>query len=63
MAALMQEIPFADQIHMIPFSAVKGDGVEQLRAIIDEIAQDDAESGKGGCHADKRLRKTLYHDV
>ena len=29
MAALMQEIPFADQIHMIPFSAVKGDGVEQ----------------------------------
>ena len=43
MAALMQEIPCADQIHMIPFSAVKGDGVEQLRAIIDEIAQDDAE--------------------
>ena len=46
MAALMQEIPFADQIHMIPFSAVKGDGVEQLRAIIDEIAQDDAEQAR-----------------
>lgn len=46
MAALMQEIPFADQIHMIPFSAVKRDGVEQLRAIIDEIAQDDAEQAR-----------------
>lgn len=46
MAALMQEIPCADQIHMIPFSAVKGDGVEQLRAIIDEIAQDDAEQAR-----------------
>ena len=46
MAALMQEIPFADQIHMIPFSAVKEDGVEQLRAIIDEIAQDDAEQAR-----------------
>ena len=34
------------QIHMIPFSAVKGDGVEQLRAIIDEIAQDDAEQAR-----------------
>ena len=43
---MMQEIPFADQIHMIPFSAVKGDGVEQLRAIIDEIAQDDAEQAR-----------------
>ena len=41
MAALMQEIPFADQIHMIPFSAVKGDGVEQLRAIIDGVEQKD----------------------
>ena len=38
--ALQSEIPFADQIHMIPFSAVKGDGVEEIREIIDEIATD-----------------------
>ena len=38
--ALQSEIPLADQIHMIPFSAVKGDGVEEIREIIDEIATD-----------------------
>ncbi len=37
---LQTELPCADQIHMIPFSAVKGDGVEEIREIIDEIAED-----------------------
>ncbi len=41
--ALQTEIPYADQIHMIPFSAVKGDGVEELREIIDEIAEENRE--------------------
>ena len=40
LAALQTELPCADQIHMVPFSAVKGDGVEQLREIIEEIAQE-----------------------
>jgi GTP-binding protein len=39
--ALQSELPCADQIHMIPFSAMNGDGVEELRAIIDEISQED----------------------
>ena len=40
LAALQTELPCADQIHMVPFSAVKGDGLEQLREIIEEIAQE-----------------------
>lgn len=36
--ALQTEIPCADQITMIPFSSEKGDGVEEVNAIIDEIA-------------------------
>lgn len=38
--ALQSELPFADQITMIPFSAQTGEGVDQVRAIIDDIAQD-----------------------
>lgn len=38
--ALQEELPYADQLHIVPFSAVKGDGVEQLRQIIDEIASE-----------------------
>lgn len=41
--ALQTEIPYADQIHMIPFSAIKGDGVEELREVIDEIAEENRE--------------------
>ena len=42
--ALQTELPCADQIHMVPFSAMNGDGVEELRAIIDEILQEDLQS-------------------
>ena len=42
--ALQTELPCADQIHMIPFSAMNGDGVEELRAIIDEISQEDLQA-------------------
>ena len=40
LAALQTELPCADQIHMVQISAVKEDGVEQLREIIEEIAQE-----------------------
>lgn len=40
--ALQSEIPYADQITMIPFSAHTGDGVEQAREIIEEIAKEDS---------------------
>ena len=43
LAALQQELPYSDQIHIVPFSAVKGDGVEELREIIDEIAEENKE--------------------
>ncbi|WRS28260.1 ribosome biogenesis GTP-binding protein YihA/YsxC [Oscillospiraceae bacterium MB08-C2-2] len=36
--ALQQEIPFAQQITVIPFSAETGEGVEEVRGIIEEIA-------------------------
>lgn len=42
LAAFQTEIPYADQLTMIPFSAVKGDGVEEICAIIEEIAEDDS---------------------
>ena len=41
LAALQQEIPYADQITMIPFSAETGEGVEEIRSIIEEIAAQD----------------------
>ena len=41
--ALKTEIPCADQITMIPFSSEKGDGVEEVKAIIEEIAAEYAE--------------------
>lgn len=39
--ALQSEIPLADQITMIEFSAETGEGVLELRAIIEEIAADE----------------------
>lgn len=39
MAGFLKEIPYADQITMIPFSSETGEGVEEIRAIIEEIAQ------------------------
>lgn len=42
--ALHKEIPYADQIQMIPFSAETGYGVEELRSIVEEIAQMDLEA-------------------
>lgn len=39
--AFMQEIPYAQQITMIPFSAQNGEGVEEIRAIIEQIANSD----------------------
>ena len=41
--ALMTEIPYADQITMIEFSAETGEGVEQIREIIDSVAEDNDE--------------------
>ena len=40
---LQTEIPCADQITMIPFSSEKGDGVEEVKAIIEEISAEYAE--------------------
>ena len=42
MASIMQEIEYADQMTMIPFSAVNGEGAEEIREIIEEIANQDS---------------------
>lgn len=39
LTALNDELPYADQITVIPFSAVTGEGTEEIREIIEEIAQ------------------------
>ncbi|WP_295158129.1 ribosome biogenesis GTP-binding protein YihA/YsxC [uncultured Ruminococcus sp.] len=40
MEAFKTEIPCFEDIHCIPFSAVTGEGVEELKAIIEEIRHD-----------------------
>ncbi|MGN0619711.1 MAG: ribosome biogenesis GTP-binding protein YihA/YsxC [Ruminiclostridium sp.] len=40
--ALLQEIPCAEDITMIEFSAETGEGVEEIRAILEDIAEDEA---------------------
>ncbi len=37
---LQSELPCADQITIIPFSSETGEGVEEIRAIVEEIAAD-----------------------
>lgn len=39
-AALLTEIPYADQITMIEFSSETGEGVEQIREIINSVAEE-----------------------
>jgi GTP-binding protein len=41
LAALQQEIPYADQIRMIPFSAETGEGAEAIWEIIEEVATEE----------------------
>ena len=40
MAAFAQEIPYFEDITVVPFSAVTGEGVEEVRAIIEDAASD-----------------------
>lgn len=44
MEAIITELPCADQITMIPFSSQTGEGVEQVKAIIAEIEEQQLES-------------------
>lgn len=41
--ALQTEIPYGDEITMIPFSSQTGEGVEEITSIIQELAQDEEE--------------------
>jgi len=38
--ALQTELPYGDEITIIPFSAKTGDGVEQIKAIIEEMNEE-----------------------
>ena len=40
MEAFREEIPCFDDIHCVPFSAVTGEGVEQLREMVEEVRAD-----------------------
>lgn len=44
MEAIISELPCADQITMIPFSSQTGEGVEQVKAIIAEIEEQQMEN-------------------
>lgn len=41
MEALKTEIPYYNQIHIVPFSSMTFEGVEEIRSIIDEISADE----------------------
>ena len=41
MEALKTEIPYYGQIHIVPFSSMTFEGVEEIRSIIDEISADE----------------------
>lgn len=44
MAAFAGEIPYFDEIHVVPFSSQTFEGVEELRQIIEDVASDDEEN-------------------
>lgn len=41
MEAFREEIPCFDDMHVVPFSSVTFEGIDELRQIVDEIASDD----------------------
>lgn len=43
MEAFRDEIPYFDDMHIIPFSSMTFEGVEELRQIVEDIASDDEE--------------------
>ena len=43
MEAFKTEIPYYNDIHIIPFSSQTFEGVEEVRSIIEEIASEDSE--------------------
>ncbi len=43
MEKFKEEIPYFDEIHVVPFSSQTFEGVEEVRAIIEEIASEDKE--------------------
>ena len=38
--SLLTELPCAEDIHIIEFSAMNGEGVEEIRSIIEEIEEE-----------------------
>ncbi len=40
LAAYRQEIPYAEEITMLPFSAVNGEGAEELRELLNELIEE-----------------------
>ncbi len=41
MEAFQTEIPYFSQIHVIPFSSITNEGVAEVQAVLEEIAQDE----------------------
>lgn len=41
--ALKTELPYYDDLTIIPFSSITGEGVEEIRAIIEDVASEDEE--------------------
>lgn len=48
MKAFETEIPYFDEIHVVPFSSQTFEGVEEVRGIIDDIASEDSDERQSG---------------
>ena len=46
MEALKEELPMFDELTVIPFSAVTDEGVAKIRAIIEEVSEEETEESK-----------------
>lgn len=44
MAAFAEEIPYFDEIHVVPFSSITREGVEEIRNIIIDISENSTDS-------------------
>lgn len=44
LAAFAEEIPYFDEIHVVPFSSITREGVEEIRDIITDIAESSVDS-------------------
>ncbi len=60
LSAFLTEIPYGDEITMIPFSAETGEGVEEIKAIVEDIAAEDISEYLTDDEDDENIEEDLF---